>query len=93
MAKSQRPPTGGTVQQMRGPVCGAADPRISRRRMPKQLYIALPCAAVRESLLQRQLGPSGGVRASLSNDDMAKIEAKTAGYPRSDMHDVIQKAR
>ena len=60
--------------------------------MPKQLYIPLPCAAARESLLQRQLGPSCGVRASLSDADMAKIVAKTAGYSGSDMRNLIQEA-
>ena len=48
--------------------------------MPKQLYIALPCAAARRAMLQRALGPGGGVRAALSEPDLAKIVAKTAGY-------------
>ena len=48
--------------------------------MPKQLYIALPCAAARRAMLQRALGPDGGVRAALSEADMAKIVEKTAGY-------------
>ena len=60
--------------------------------MPKQLYIARPCATARESLLQRRLGPSGGVRANLSDADMAKIVSKTAGYSGLDMRDLIQQA-
>lgn len=48
--------------------------------MPKQLYIALPCAAARRAMLQRALGPDGGVRAALSEADLAKIVEKTAGY-------------
>ena len=48
--------------------------------MPKQLYIALPCAAARRAMLQRALGPGGGVRAELSEPDLAKIVEKTAGY-------------
>lgn len=48
--------------------------------MPKQLYIALPCAAARAAMLQRALGPGGGVRAALSEADLAKIVDKTAGY-------------
>ena len=60
--------------------------------MPKQLYIPLPCAAARDSLLRRQLGPSCGVRANLSDADMAKIVSKTAGYSGSDMRNLIQEA-
>ena len=48
--------------------------------MPKQLYIALPCAHARAAMLQRALGPDGGVRAALSDADLAKIVEKTAGY-------------
>lgn len=60
--------------------------------MPKQLYIPLPCARARESMLRRQLGPSAGVRADLPEADVAKIVAKTDGYSGSDMRNLIQEA-
>lgn len=52
----------------------------ARRRMPKQLYIPLPCAAARKSMIERQLGPASGVRSALSDADISKIVGKTAGY-------------
>ena len=52
--------------------------------MPKQLYIPLPCAEARRSMIERQLGPGTSVRSALSGADMAKIVDKTAGY--SGMH-------
>jgi SpoVK/Ycf46/Vps4 family AAA+-type ATPase len=52
--------------------------------MPKQLYIPLPCAAARKSMIERQLGPVSGVRSALSDADICKIVEKTAGY--SGMH-------
>lgn len=48
--------------------------------MPKQLYIPLPCSAARAAMIERQLGPSSGVRTALSPADVAKIVEKTAGY-------------
>ncbi|KAK9838347.1 hypothetical protein WJX81_006435 [Elliptochloris bilobata] len=63
-----------------------------RRRMPKQLYIALPCAEARRAMLERALGPEGGVRAALSEADLAKVVEKTAGYSGSDMRALIQEA-
>ncbi len=48
--------------------------------MPKQLYVALPCAAARRAMLERALGPSGGVHAALAPADLAKVVEKTAGY-------------
>ena len=64
----------------------------ARRRMPKQLYISLPCAEARESMLRRQLGPSCGIQASLPDSDIAKIVSRTAGYSGSDMRNLIQEA-
>ena len=64
----------------------------ARRRMPKQLYIPLPCEAARESMLRRQLGDKRGVRANLPETDIAKIVAKTKGYSGSDMRNLIQEA-
>ena len=60
--------------------------------MPKQLYIPLPCAEARESMLRRQLGPSCGIQASLPDTDIAKIVSRTAGYSGSDMRNLIQEA-
>ncbi|KAL6764798.1 P-loop containing nucleoside triphosphate hydrolase protein [Haematococcus lacustris] len=64
----------------------------ARRRMPKQLYIPLPCAAARLQMIQRQLGPGSDVAATLSDQDLAKITAKTQGYSGSDMRFLIQEA-
>ena len=52
----------------------------ARRRMPKQLYIPLPCAAARAAMIERQLGPASGVSTTLSPADVAKIVEKTGGY-------------
>ena len=52
----------------------------ARRRMPKQLYIPLPNAEARQSMIERQLGPGSSVQSALSEADMRKIVEKTAGY-------------
>ncbi|KAL4434129.1 hypothetical protein ABPG75_000570 [Micractinium tetrahymenae] len=64
----------------------------ARRRMPKQLYIPLPCADARRDLILRQLGPGGPIRAELSEDDLRKVVARTEGYSGSDMKMLIQEA-
>ena len=64
----------------------------ARRRLPKQLYIPLPCEEARESMLLRQLGPGCGVRAQLPTTDIRKIVVRTAGYSGSDMRNLIQEA-
>lgn len=64
----------------------------ARRRMPKQLYIPLPCDEARREMVMRQLGPQGSVAASLSDTDMEKIVLKTQGYSGSDMKNLIQEA-
>eukprot|EP00873_Tetraselmis_striata_P019421 jgi/Tetstr1/439685/TSEL_028104.t1 len=64
----------------------------ARRRMPKQLYIPLPCEEARQQMLMRVLGEAGTVRAALSEEDMRKVVAKTAGYSGSDMRNLIQEA-
>lgn len=64
----------------------------ARRRMPKQLYIPLPCAAARRQMILRQLGPGGSVAAVLSAADVDKIVEKTKGYSGSDMKNLIQEA-
>jgi hypothetical protein len=48
--------------------------------MPKQLYIPLPDAAARRGMVLRQLGPGAAIRAVLSEADIEKVVAKTAGY-------------
>ncbi|KAK9862856.1 hypothetical protein WJX84_000805 [Apatococcus fuscideae] len=64
----------------------------ARRRMPKQLYIPLPCAAARRQMVDRQLGCLGAVKASLSEADLGKLVGKTDGYSGSDMKNLIQEA-
>jgi hypothetical protein len=39
----------------------------ARRRMPKQLYIPLPCEEARRNMLLRQLGPGGKARGSTAS--------------------------
>jgi len=64
----------------------------ARRRMPKQLYIPLPCGIARRQMVQRQLGPDSAVAATLSESDLDKIVLKTEGYSGSDMKNLIQEA-
>lgn len=64
----------------------------ARRRMPKQLYIPLPCADARRALLARHLGPHAGVACALSDADSGKLVDKTHGYSGSDMRALIQEA-
>ena len=66
----------------------------ARRRMPKQLYIPLPCGVARREMILRQLGPTsnGGVAATLREEDLDKIVEKTKGYSGSDMKNLIQEA-
>ncbi|KAL3148591.1 hypothetical protein ABBQ38_014021 [Trebouxia sp. C0009 RCD-2024] len=64
----------------------------ARRRMPKQLYIPLPCAAARRQMVDRQLGSGSGISAQLSEADLTKIVTRTEGYSGSDMRNLIQEA-
>lgn len=64
----------------------------ARRRMPKQLYIPLPCGIARKQMIVRQLGPDSAVAATLSQSDLDKIVLKTEGYSGSDMKNLIQEA-
>lgn len=64
----------------------------ARRRMPKQLYIPLPCSEARRAMIERQLGSGASVAAQLSPTDLNKIVAKTDGYSGSDMRNLIQEA-
>lgn len=48
--------------------------------MPKQLYIPLPCADARRSMIERQIGPGSSVPSALSDADLSKIVDKTKGY-------------
>ena len=79
----------------------------ARRRMPKQLYVPLPCAAARRAMLDRALPPTppaaGGaappapaaasaVAHALSARDVGVLVGKTAGYSGSDMRALIQEA-
>jgi hypothetical protein len=49
----------------------------ARRRMPKQLYIPLPCGEARRQMVLRQLGPGAAVAADLGEADLAKVVQKT----------------
>uniref|UniRef100_A0A061QLS8 Fidgetin-like protein 1-like n=2 Tax=Tetraselmis sp. GSL018 TaxID=582737 RepID=A0A061QLS8_9CHLO len=64
----------------------------ARRRLPKQLYIPLPCSEARQQMILRVLGPEGSVTSNLSESDLSKIVEKTAGYSGSDMRNLIQEA-
>lgn len=72
---------------LRPSVCDAC-----RRRMPKQLYVSLPCATARSAMLQRQFYPQGKVKTDLSTDDISKVVQKTDGYSGADMKNLIQEA-
>ncbi|GBF93788.1 fidgetin [Raphidocelis subcapitata] len=64
----------------------------ARRRMPKQLYIPLPCGEARRLMVLRQLGPGAAVAAELGDAELAKVVEKTEGYSGSDMRNLIQEA-
>ncbi len=64
----------------------------ARRRMPKQLYIPLPCAAARRDMILRTLSAGKGVAHNLSDSDLDMICEKTDGYSGSDMKHLIQEA-
>ncbi|KAG2493584.1 hypothetical protein HYH03_008103 [Edaphochlamys debaryana] len=64
----------------------------ARRRMPKQLYIPLPCAAARLQMLTNVFKQGCEVSTALTPSDLAKIVERTAGYSGSDMRNLIQEA-
>jgi AAA+ superfamily predicted ATPase len=66
----------------------------ARRRMPKQLYIPLPCAEARRQMLARQLGAGNQsqVATALNDADYDRIVERTEGYSGSDMRALIQEA-
>ncbi|GIM10204.1 hypothetical protein Vretimale_13955, partial [Volvox reticuliferus] len=64
----------------------------ARRRMPKQLYIPLPCAVARYQMLVNTFRQGSEVTTCLSESDLAKIVDRTAGYSGSDMKNLIQEA-
>ncbi|QDZ24120.1 ATPase family AAA domain-containing protein [Chloropicon primus] len=61
----------------------------ARRRMPKQLYIPLPCEEARKAMVEKGIAE---ITHSLTDADMAKIVLKTKGYSGSDMKNFIQEA-
>ena len=63
----------------------------ARRRMPKQMYIPLPCKRAREEMVHRVL-TRGSIASQLSAEDVRKVVAKTEGYSGSDMKNLIQEA-
>lgn len=64
----------------------------ARRRLPKQLYIPLPCPNARKAMLERELGESSVIALELSSAEMNQVVEKTAGYSGSDMRAVVQEA-
>ncbi|GLI61508.1 hypothetical protein VaNZ11_003838, partial [Volvox africanus] len=64
----------------------------ARRRMPKQLYIPLPCTAARYQMLVNTFRQGSEVTTCLSESDLTKIVERTAGYSGSDMKNLIQEA-
>jgi hypothetical protein len=64
----------------------------ARRRMPKQLYIPLPCGEARRQMVANALGPSSGVRSGLGEAELCKVVTHTEGYSGSDMKNLIQEA-
>ena len=64
----------------------------ARRRMPKQLYIPLPCSDARRALLARHLGSHAGIVSALTTEDTDKLVMRTDGYSGSDMRALIQEA-
>lgn len=64
----------------------------ARRRLAKQLYIPLPCAAARRAIVVNILGADKSVTHNLSDKDLDIITAKTDGYSGSDMKHLVQEA-
>ena len=72
----------------------------ARRRLAKQIYIPLPCAAARRQLVASMLaaGSGGGDGApaacphTLSSADLDTLAARTEGYSGSDMKHLVQQA-
>ena len=64
----------------------------ARRRLAKQLYIPLPCAAARRAIVTNILGADKSVTHALSDADLDVVCAKTEGYSGSDMKHLVQEA-
>ena len=64
----------------------------ARRRLAKQLYIPLPCAAARRAMVTNILRADASVAHALSDSDLETICAKTEGYSGSDMKHLTQEA-
>ena len=64
----------------------------ARRRLAKQLYIPLPCAAARRAMVTNILRADASVAHALSDSDLDVICAKTEGYSGSDMKHLTQEA-
>jgi len=66
----------------------------ARRRLAKQVYIPLPCAAARAQIVRRLLGKGGAAacRHTLGEAELHLLTAHTAGYSGSDMKHLVQEA-
>ena len=65
----------------------------ARRRLAKQLYIPLPCAAARRAIVTNILGADKSVTHALSDADLDVVCAKTEGYSGSDMKHLRRRRR
>ncbi len=62
----------------------------ARRRMPKQLYIPLPCPNARRAMVRKYI--DGSVNHELSDGDVEKVVQHTEGYSGADMKFMLQEA-
>ena len=62
----------------------------ARRRMPKQLYIPLPCPSARRAMVRKYI--DGSVNHELSDGDVEKVVQHTEGYSGADMKFMLQEA-
>jgi len=61
----------------------------ARRRLPKQLYLPLPCPTARRSLMA---GALRGISSDLSESDFDRLVERTHGYSGSDLRHLVQEA-
>jgi len=65
------------------------------RRLPKRLYVPLPGAKARQSLLHRQLtkhNQGKGLGSALTDTDVDSIAARTEGFSGSDLSTLLREA-
>jgi len=65
------------------------------RRLPKRLYVPLPCRGARCALLRRQLSKHNeglGLTGGLSSAEMEAVAARTEGFSGSDLQQLLREA-